>query len=148
MPLDKNGKHHLNTQKAMASDKADAAPKPESAPKPEAAAPPAAPPVAAAPPAAPPMEAAPAPMGDDSGAYLSQLQSTMGGKHVLVNSGDDGTVTTTSIGEDGTVEGPLPHDGPESLNAYMDQFLGGGGMMQAAPPVEGMPEAAPALSGM
>lgn len=123
MPMDKSGKFHLNTQRAMAADKR--------------------------PPKAPSAEPEPAEHGGNATTLHDHGDGTFhtegpaghmdhphighalmhmaahhapGVKHMHVQH-DGMEITSHQAGEDGEVEGPHNHENMEALKDHMDQFL-------------------------
>ena len=114
MPFDGKGKHHLNTQKAMAADRMPPRPaKPASAPKPQSGD--GGPGVQDA----MPHGADETDMGGDTTRHLTEMQAGMGGKHAHIHQGDDGSVTTHHVGEDGVVQGPHEHPDLEAAHQHL-----------------------------
>ena len=110
MPLDKTGRFHPNTQKAMAADKM---------PSPSVKQP--------LPPPAPDPLNEPGevqPEGGSIGADLmAQAHAAEPGKHMHVKANEMGGYTTHHVAEDGNVEGPTEHENVDALKQHVDRFF-------------------------
>lgn len=108
MPMDKKGKFHLNTQRAMASDAM-----PESSM-----------------PGAKGVNVHAQSESDGGEAqesmdHLAALHGAHGGTHMHIMSHGDGTMTTHHMNEDGSQEGPHEHGDVEAMKDHIHQVFGG-----------------------
>lgn len=122
MPLDKSGKFHMNTQRAMAADKMPPM-KPKSPTGKE--------PMGKEPPMHEGGEHEPGSIA----AHLSEMHAEHGGQHMHVHQGEDGAITTHHVGHDGKVEGPHEHPDMETVKDHMDAVMG---EHEPAPAMAGM----------
>ncbi len=111
MPFDKKGGHHLNTQKAMASDKMPNLHK-QSGERASGVGDP-----------QPGGTSAASDSGDTAAGHLQALHDSMGGRHAHIHQGDDGSITTHHIGDDGMVQGPHQHDSMDAVREHLMQVM-------------------------
>lgn len=105
MPFDKHGKHHMNPAHAkMSSDM----------PNLDKQAGP-----------APPVENDKG-TGSTPAENLADLHAEMGGKHMHLHQGEDGSHKTHQVGEDGAVEGPHEHPDMEAAMEHARNFFADG----------------------
>lgn len=123
MPLDKSGKFHMNTQRAMAADKNPMNPPAKKEPAGDGG--------------------KPAEHGGNSvHEHMAAMHAEHGGKHFHHMAHEDGSHTTHHVGEDGQVQGPHEHPDMEAVQAHHASVMGGGHepepMMAGAAPAGGM----------